>query len=1113
MTCLAAVVVFCTVYALILPAITLEKQDCTLPEHTHTEDCYALVAAADNETEDVTVPETEKEAETETETETETTVVTVPETDTEAVTEPETDTEAVTEPAEETEAVTETEAEASAEAETETVTETEAETSAEAETETVAETSAETETETETDAESETLITVDTYAGPEIDTLPAVDPETIYVPEETSAPEEITVPEETTASDDETTEPAGTERVLICGLEEHTHNESCGKPYTDKLFALLPDPAEVMEKLSAYREAGDSEGLDGYISGLRALIDSIRACATDEEQNAALEATEMLLDADGGTINADDAAITVESITAEPVTITRMEEVPDDGTERPVSGGDILTYTFRLATGTTDGESRTGKLGVRFELTGGEFDITDTLIKEPVISDEDGKSVLEGFVTTGAPGECNVSVDVVAGEPGMVRLQLSAGDVVCDGDMVIVGDGENALDEDPNSIAEAAHGDNWKILRDSGWFEEYSDYAYVQDDTDYYAADMLVNPVYEAVTPETKPSDVQINERGGGKTQDNVSVSKTIAGTELENVFDITLKVTTSSEIQELITEPDMAVVIVMDISNTMNSNFGGATRYAAAMDAAEEFLKKFSESNKTGVSKIGYVAFNTDAHKIFDLQSCTDETKVGSLKNTMRTQTGYIINQEGYGNWNSPNKFTNIEAGLKMAKDMLSGVSNKNKFVIFLSDGFPTTYINEGYTGHMPIYSDISSDTHNYICDDVYPEKPFVYGTNYSDRGAVKAREMATQLKDGGVTIFSIGVNVSGQQLQIYINQSKNNSYSTMDRTSETYEIGGTGTGNFEEWLRNKIGSGYYYDSTNTADLTAAYNSIFEEIKTRVKHDAEADWVASDPIPATAPGEVEFIEFIDTEGDKVEYVQSSSTIKWDLKESAFTTSDDGNKKTYEIVYRVRLKNEDLQFVEKKIYETNGETKLQYRTLVDNNGQLTISEPRVIDFPIPSVHGFLGELTFKKTSMNGTPIPGAVFTLSHDTKNCDKCRGDGSHVDVPNMTMTAEPSDENGIVSFTNIPSGHKYILEETTVPPGYSKTGDKYTVEVAYNVVTLKENGVTVDDLTHFTIINTPHTVLPSTGSTGKIPYTISGVMLITASILLVYKTHRRDD
>ena len=40
-TVLASVVVFCTTYALILPAITLEKQ-CEIPEHTHTEACYAL---------------------------------------------------------------------------------------------------------------------------------------------------------------------------------------------------------------------------------------------------------------------------------------------------------------------------------------------------------------------------------------------------------------------------------------------------------------------------------------------------------------------------------------------------------------------------------------------------------------------------------------------------------------------------------------------------------------------------------------------------------------------------------------------------------------------------------------------------------------------------------------------------------------------------------------------------------------------------------------------------------------------------------------------------------------------------------------------------------------
>ena len=42
-TCLASVVVFCTTYALILPAITLESKACTIPEHVHTDACYTHV--------------------------------------------------------------------------------------------------------------------------------------------------------------------------------------------------------------------------------------------------------------------------------------------------------------------------------------------------------------------------------------------------------------------------------------------------------------------------------------------------------------------------------------------------------------------------------------------------------------------------------------------------------------------------------------------------------------------------------------------------------------------------------------------------------------------------------------------------------------------------------------------------------------------------------------------------------------------------------------------------------------------------------------------------------------------------------------------------------------
>ena len=167
-----------------------------------------------------------------------------------------------------------------------------------------------------------------------------------------------------------------------------------------------------------------------------------------------------------------------------------------------------------------------------------------------------------------------------------------------------------------------ASGTNWMLLRDSGWFEEYADAAYDGYDDDNGEIALFAQNAPALVQSTNAPSSRQIKEEGGSnESGDGVSVSKTIAGTDLENVFDITLQVRTPRTISEVIKEPDMAVVIVMDISNTMNSNFGGSTRYTAAMEAAEQFLDQFAASNSLGVSKVGYVAFNTDAHQIFGLQ------------------------------------------------------------------------------------------------------------------------------------------------------------------------------------------------------------------------------------------------------------------------------------------------------------------------------------------------------------------------------------------------------------------------------------------------------------------------------------------------------------
>lgn len=90
----------------------------------------------------------------------------------------------------------------------------------------------------------------------------------------------------------------------------------------------------------------------------------------------------------------------------------------------------------------------------------------------------------------------------------------------------------------------------------------------------------------------------QIVSSGGTTKGDNVEISKTIAPSELENYFDITLKVQT----QEIAKEQDVAVVIVMDISNTMlqyklaNEN---KTRLKAALDASQTFLETFGKNSE----------------------------------------------------------------------------------------------------------------------------------------------------------------------------------------------------------------------------------------------------------------------------------------------------------------------------------------------------------------------------------------------------------------------------------------------------------------------------------------------------------------------------------
>lgn len=571
----------------------------------------------------------------------------------------------------------------------------------------------------------------------------------------------------------------------------------------------------------------------------------------------------------------------------------------------------------------------------------------------------------------------------------------------------------------------------------------------------------------------------QVVNEGGSNEADGVYVSKTIEETNIENYFDITLTVRTKSTIEEILKDQELAIVVVMDISNSMIENKvdgdSGDTRLEAAQKAGKQMIETFAANSKEtdAERKIGYVAFNSDATEIFALQECNTDEQAESLATEITTDTNQIIqdnlaNDEGEYDENglyknSFKRFTNIEAGLTMAYDMLNATDIENKYVIFISDGFPTTYIENGYTGYKTYTPNATSSSEgNFYNDNL--GLPCSYGVDYSDLGARKAEAIATTIKGEGIKIFSIGTGISYQKtIQYYLERHDGKVFSTVDTDTTDYAIGRVDDdtkADFKAWLQNDIGSGYYYDTTNAEDLAAAYNSIFEKIKEIKEEESRATWVANDPMNTI--DSVKNIEFVglynndnilvdelskieNNDDDTASYSTEQDMLSWDLKNSNYTMNviENTTYYTYSVKYRVRLTNEEEQFAINTIYNTNGTTTLTY--VIRENGEL--SDNKYLDFPIPSVVGYLGTLTFTKVSkFNGDTLEGAEFKLIHDD-TC-LCHNERKYATINDFI---EVSDVNGTVTFTDIPSGHKYKLVEITPPENYILDNTEYDVTVSY--------------------------------------------------------------
>ena len=564
------------------------------------------------------------------------------------------------------------------------------------------------------------------------------------------------------------------------------------------------------------------------------------------------------------------------------------------------------------------------------------------------------------------------------------------------------------------------------------------------------AAGMLFTmaPAVAMAEPAQQTSESQIVYDGEPVTCANgaVTVNKEIEETGEENVFNITLTVTTTEQLEEIETSPDAAAVLVIDRSGSMEkiTTIKGSSgqkeeveRISAAKTAATNFVNSFIVEGENAPKRlVSIVSFASDANTVIGWNSSqSDLTKaISGIKVSPRPQHFY----------DRDDRATNMEAGLQLALNLitnpndpsLDGISNVN--VILLTDGCPTQHVDNKGNNR----SDLKT----------------IYGVTNGSNGGTNANcvdyqpvvTVANKIKN-----TSVGAEGDTNKVALY-----SIAFATGNADFQKVDDNGKPVTNI--WGRPVYEGKDVYNWLNgfsdayKADNGDSLNQKFQNIINRILLGAKA-WLVTDPMGANILyGDVDE-SFKDD--NVTSYDNETETLTWDLKKSSCVpeTSGSSTSYTYKLKYKIVLDTKNLDMTpeshESAPVDTNGKTTLTYALFSKmNDDQIVPSEPDTVDFKVPQVKAKFGTLTFTKTDPNGNPLSGATFTLAGTAT--------GSGKDV---TLTAT-SNSNGTVSFDKIPAG-TYTLTETVVPKGYTAC-DPYSVTVSYGQTTVTQNGDKVPPL-----------------------------------------------
>ena len=425
-----------------------------------------------------------------------------------------------------------------------------------------------------------------------------------------------------------------------------------------------------------------------------------------------------------------------------------------------------------------------------------------------------------------------------------------------------------------------------------------------------------------------------------------VTITKTLESEVPDNDGNYTIKLTVQGNPVTQNVQPNADVVLVIDCSGSMNQY--GRNRLETAKAAG----KKFADGILTDGSgnKMAVIGFSSQNYY-----------GVGWAGNAIKVETPLVADKGTITsaiNTMTANGGTDYTAALKKAKEILDGRQDKSRpgYVVFISDGAP------GYNTDSP--------------DD----------SNWN--GSVQARE----LKNAGVTIYTIGISLDGNNNQAA-----------------------------REYLKSMATSDDHFKNIADDNLDTQLEGILTEWAEQINQKpAGTNAVMVDVIND------EFFDFVSAD-DGLTYDGDAKSLTWNI--------GDIPEKEQSITFKIKPKEGWTG-----TQDTNKSCKLDYTKHDGSQGEMEAPSPQV------TIAAVVGAITVTKTVV----MPEGDTTSVKDREYTFTIQG-GSHTDSKKVVIG---ENNTGSVTFDNVPVGEYTVTESNANIDGYNVVttstpdGGKVTVE-----------------------------------------------------------------